>query len=136
MPNLYDYKFIIILHVILCLNEREIEEQKEKMKRKIIYQEDQMFELTFNFHGALSILTFSKNKLTLFTKKNKRKAKEKKTKKRENKRENKKKKKKKNRGEIRRKKKKKKIFCLCPVFEKSILCDLLKTYLLIPLFIN
>ena len=37
-----------------------------------------MLELTFNFHGTLSILTFSKNELTLFTKKNKRKAKEKK----------------------------------------------------------
>ena len=58
-------------------------EKKEKKKRKWkkkFFQEDQMLELTFNFHGVLSILTFSKNKLTLFTKKHKRKAKEKKTK--------------------------------------------------------
>ena len=59
-----------------------------------------MLELTFNFHETLSILTFSKNKLTLFTKKHKRKAKEKKE--NNKKREKKKKKKKKNRGEMRR----------------------------------
>ena len=67
------------MHVILCLNEREIE------KKETINQEDQISELTFNFHGALSILTFYKNDLTLFTKKNKRKAKEKKEKRKEKK---------------------------------------------------
>ena len=76
LPNLCDYEFIMIMHIILRLNEREI--QKKKKKRKENNQEDQISELTFNFHGALSILIFSKNELTLFTKKNKRKAKEKK----------------------------------------------------------
>ena len=45
----------------------------------------------------------------------------------------------KNKGEMRKKKKKKKkrkSFVCAPVFEKSILCDLVKTYLLIPLFTN
>ena len=55
-PNLCDYKFIMIVHVILCLNEREI----QKKKRKENNQKDQISELTFNFHGALSILTFLK----------------------------------------------------------------------------
>ena len=73
----------MIVHVILCLNEREIEKKK---KEKIINQEDQISELTFNFHGALSILTFYKNDLTLFTKKNKRKAKEKQRKKKKRRR--------------------------------------------------
>ena len=72
LPNLCDYEFIMIMHVILCLNEREIP------KKKNIKKIGQMLELTFNFHVALSILTFSKNELTLFTKKNKIKAKEKK----------------------------------------------------------
>ena len=56
-PNLCDYKFIMIVHVILCLNEREIQKIKNK-NRKENNQEDQISELTFNFHGALSILTF------------------------------------------------------------------------------
>ena len=67
------------MHVILCLNEREIEkkekEREKERRKKIINQEDQISELTFNFHRALSILTFSENKFTLFTKKNKRKRK-------------------------------------------------------------
>ena len=63
----------MIAHVILCLNEREIE--KKEKKRKAINQEDQISELTFNFHGALSILTFFENELTLFTEKSKRKTK-------------------------------------------------------------
>ena len=74
----------MIVHVILCLNERETE-KKEKRKRKenerkIINQEDQISELTFNFHGALSILTFSENELTIFTKKGEIRRKEKKKK--------------------------------------------------------
>ena len=54
--------------------------KRKENERKIIDQEDQMLELTFNFHGALSILTFSENEFTLFTKKSKKK-KEKKEKK-------------------------------------------------------
>ena len=65
----------MIAHVILCLNEREIEKKK---KEKIINQEDQISELTFNFHGALLILTFSENKLTIFIKKSKKKNKKRK----------------------------------------------------------
>ena len=34
MPNLCDYKFIMIMHVILCLNESEIEKKREKEKKK------------------------------------------------------------------------------------------------------
>ena len=64
--NLCDYKFIMIAHIILCLNEREIEKKKRE-KRETINQEDQISELTFNFHGALLILTFYENELTLFT---------------------------------------------------------------------
>ena len=79
----------MIVHVILCLNERERFKKKET-----INQEDQNSELTFNFHGALSILTFSENELTIFTKKSKRKTK-------------KKKKEEKKRSEMRRKEKKK-----------------------------
>ena len=60
---------------------REREKKKEN-KRKTINQEDQISELTFNFHGALSILIFSENELTIFTKKSKR-MKEKKSKKKE-----------------------------------------------------
>ena len=55
LPNLCDYEFIIIMHVILRLNEREIQKNKKENN-----QEDQISELTFNFHGALSILTFLK----------------------------------------------------------------------------
>ena len=43
------------------------------MRKKTINQEDQISELTFIFHGALSILTFSENKFTLFTKKKQKK---------------------------------------------------------------
>ena len=69
----------MIAHVILWLNEREIEEKKKKRREeKTINREDQISELTFNFYGALSILTFSKNELTIFTKKSKRKIKKKK----------------------------------------------------------
>ena len=71
----------MIAHVILFLNEREI--KKKKKKRETINQEDQISELAFNFHGALSILTFSENELT---KKSKRKTKhQKKMKKKEKK---------------------------------------------------
>ena len=48
-----------------------------------------MLELTFNFHGAFSILTFFENEFILFTKKSKRK-KRKKRKKKEKKRKEKK----------------------------------------------
>ena len=67
----------MIAHVILCLNERENEEKKRENERKIICQEDQMLESTFNFHWALSILTFSENELIILTKKSKRKTKKK-----------------------------------------------------------
>ena len=61
------------------MREREIEKKRKKKREKeTINQEDQISRLTFNFYGALLILTCSKNELTLFTKKNKRKAKEKK----------------------------------------------------------
>ena len=57
----------MIMHVILCLNEREIkkkekkEKKKKEKKRETINQEDQILELTFNFHGTLLILTFYEN---------------------------------------------------------------------------
>ena len=109
-PNLCDYKFIMIVHVILCLNEREIQ-KKEKRK---IGQEDQMLELTFNFHGALPILTFYENELTLFTEKNKENKSKRKTKKWGERKKKKKKRKRKievKRGE-RKERKKRKNFCL------------------------
>ena len=39
-------------------------------------------------------------------------------------------------NEVKLQKKTRKTFVCAPVFEKSILCDLVKTYLLIPLFTN
>ena len=48
----------MIVHVILCLNEREIE--KKEKEEKMINREDQISELTFNFHRALSISAFLK----------------------------------------------------------------------------
>ena len=118
LPNLCDYKFIMIMYVILCLNEREIEEKKRKWKeneRKIICQEDQMLELTFNFHEALSILTFSK----MSSPYSPRKAKKKRKKKR--KKEKKKKRKIEMKWGERKKKERKerKAFCLCPLYLKS-----------------
>ena len=52
----------MIAHVILCLNETEIEKRKKKenRKKKIINREDQISELTFNFYGALSTSAFLK----------------------------------------------------------------------------
>ena len=50
----------MIAHVILCLNEREIEKKKRE-KRETINKKNQISELTFNFHGALLILTFYEN---------------------------------------------------------------------------
>ena len=76
LSNLCDYEFIMIVHVILCLNEREI----QKINRKENNQEDQMLKLTFNFVRALPILTFYENKLTLFTEKNKENKSKRKTK--------------------------------------------------------
>ena len=105
-------------------------ERDSKKKEKIkIGQEYQMLELTFNFPRALPILTFYENELTLFTEKNKEnKSKRKKI--RERKIEVK-------RGERKeRKKKREKLYVWTPMSEKSILSDLLKTYLLIPLFTN
>ena len=49
----------MIVHVILCLNEREIQKKKEK-KRKTIGQEDQILELTFDFLSGTFNLSFSK----------------------------------------------------------------------------
>ena len=86
----------MIAHVILCLNEREIKKKKRE-KRETINQEDQISELTFNFHGALLILTFYENELTLFTEK-KKEEKNKKTKKNKKRKEKKKKEKKKIKG--------------------------------------
>ena len=54
----------MIAHVILCLNEREIEKRKKRKKREkkeTINQEDQISELTFNFHGALPTSDFLKS---------------------------------------------------------------------------
>ena len=33
LPNLCDYEFIIIVHVILCLNEREIKKKEKNRSR-------------------------------------------------------------------------------------------------------
>ena len=83
--------------------------KKYERERKIIGQEDQMLELTFNFHGALSILIFFwkwAHHIQQEKQKEKRKKKEEK---------------KKNRGEMRkkkRKKEKKKGFCLSPHVRK------------------
>ena len=79
--------------------------------------------MTFNFHGALSILTFFENELTLFTEKIKRKTKKEKKgkekkKKRKKRKEKRKEKKKVKQGE---RKEKRKVFICAPVFEKSIL---------------
>ena len=35
LSNLCDYKFIMIVHVILCLNEKEIEEKKRENEKKM-----------------------------------------------------------------------------------------------------
>ena len=52
----------MIAQVILCLNEREIEkkEKRKENERKIIGQEDQMLELTFNSPSGTFNLSFSK----------------------------------------------------------------------------
>ena len=61
-----------------CYLMLEWERDSKKKKREKFGQEDHMLKLTFNFHGALSILTFYENELTLFTEKIKKtKAKEK-----------------------------------------------------------
>ena len=109
LPNLCDYKFIIIVHVILCLNEREI----KKKKREKFGQEDQMLKLTFNFHGALSILTLLKMSSPYSPRKSQRKKKEKKRKKRE------KRKIKVKRGETKKRKKTEKNFLFEPSCQKS-----------------
>ena len=38
LPNLYDYEIVIIMHAILCLNEREIQEKKREKNEP--HQED------------------------------------------------------------------------------------------------
>ena len=53
----------MIMHVILCLNERERfkkKKRKEKGRKKKIGQEDQMLELIFNFRSDTFNLSFSK----------------------------------------------------------------------------
>ena len=104
----------MIVHVILCLNEREW--FRKRKRKRLINQEDQVSELTFNFHGALSILTFFENEFTLFTKEKQKKNKEKKERRKEKNEER------KNRGEMRRKKrkeKKEKNFLFKPTCQKS-----------------
>ena len=49
-PNLCDYKFIMIVHVILCLNEREIEKKKRKKKQLIKKIKSQSWFLIFMGH--------------------------------------------------------------------------------------
>ena len=56
--------------------EREI--QKKKKRKRLINQEDQISELTFIFHGALSILTFLKMSSPYSPRKAKKKKKERK----------------------------------------------------------
>ena len=92
---------------------------KKKEKRKI-GQEDQMLELTFNFHGALPILTFYENELTLFTEKNKENKSKRKTKNGEKEKKRKKKEKKieVKRGK-RKERKKEKNFLFKPPCQKS-----------------
>ena len=82
--------------------------ERFKKNRKENNQEDQISELTFNFHGALSILNFL-NELTVFTKKSKKKKKEKRERKRKIKVK---------REEIKERKKKRKTFCLNPHVRK------------------
>ena len=126
----------MIAHVILCLNEREIEKRKRK---EIINRDDQISKLIFNFSRALSILTFSENELTIFTEKSKRKTKKrrkekkrkkkrKKEKEKEKKQKKKEKKKREKEGETRRKKRKEKLLFVSPYLKSQFLCDLLKTY--------
>ena len=100
-------------------------ERDSKKNRKENNQKNQILKLTFNFHGTLSISNFFwKWAHRIHQEKQKRKKREKKE----------------NRGETRRKKRKKekreKLFVWTPMSEKSILSDLLKTCLLIPLFTN
>ena len=85
-----------------------------------------MLELTFNFSLGTFNLSFSKIN-SQYSLKAKAKEQEKKGRKR-------KRKIKMNNVELG--KRRKKSFCLSPMSEKSILCDLVKTYLLIPLFKN
>ena len=81
-----------------------------------------MLELTFDFPSGTFNLSFSKMNSPCLPKA-KAKEKQRKRKIKVNKVKS-------------RKKKKKKAFICAPVFEKSTLCDLLKTYLSIPLFTN
>ena len=48
----------MIVHVILCLNERD--RKKKEKEEKMINREDQISELTFNYHRALSTSVFLK----------------------------------------------------------------------------
>ena len=88
-----------------------------------------MLELTFNFPLGTFNLSFSEMSSPYSSRKAKRKEKKKKRRKRK-------------KIEVKwgkrkeRRKRKRKNFVCAPVFEKSILCDLMKTYLLIPLFTN
>ena len=65
-PNLCDYEFIMIVHVILCLNEREIQKKKEKRK---IRSRGSDVKIDFQFSwGSINLNSFE-NELTVFTKK-------------------------------------------------------------------
>ena len=98
--------------------ERDSEKKKKKKERKIIGQEDQILELTFDSLSGTFNLNFSKMNLPCSPK---AKAKEKQRKR----------KRKKNKGEWGEGNKKKSInaFVCTPAFEKIISYDLLKTYL-------
>ena len=119
--------YMIISLLWLCMLSyawmRERKEKKEK-EEKMINREDQISELTFNFHGALSTSAFLKWASHIHQEKQK---KEKKRRKRKIEVK---------RGERKKRKKREKSFVWAPMSEKSILCDLVKTYLLIPLFTN
>ena len=45
--DLYDYKFFMIVHTILCLNERETKQKKET-KKTPMHKNGQILGLTFN----------------------------------------------------------------------------------------
>ena len=68
--------YVIMNLLWLCmLSYAWMRERFQKNNRRENHQEDQILELTFNFHGALSILT------SVFTKKSKKKKKKKERKK-------------------------------------------------------
>ena len=64
--------YVIMNLLWLCMLYYAWMRERFKKNRKENNQEDQISELTFNFSKALSILTFYKNELTLFTEKKKK----------------------------------------------------------------